>query len=80
MFDVADMSHIISVITDETFILHLGPNVITDRTLLCVGSKCYYRWEFYYSWVQMLLQVGPLLHLGSVIILVPSTLFSKVRL
>ena len=29
-------------------------------------------WDFYYAWVQMLLQMGPLLHLGPVITLVPS--------
>ena len=41
----------------------------TDRTL---GSKCYYGWHLYYAWVQMLLQMGPLLHCA-VITLVPST-------
>ena len=41
--------------------------------LLCLGSKCYYRWDFSYAWVQILLQMGPLLHLGPVITLVPST-------
>ena len=24
---------------------------------MTVGSKCYYRWDFYYAWVQMLLQI-----------------------
>ena len=37
-------------------LLQIGP-------LLRLGSKCYYGWDFYYSWVQMLLQMGPLLHL-----------------
>ena len=57
-------------------LLHLGPNVITDRTfipLLLLGSKCYYSWNFDYAWVQMLLQIRPLLHLGPVITLVPFT-------
>ena len=36
---------------------------ITDQTLITLGSKCYYRMELYYTWVQ-LLQIGPLLHLG----------------
>ena len=38
--------------------------------LLRLGSKCYYR---YYTWVQMLLHLGPLLDLGAVITPVPST-------
>ena len=72
------MSHIISVITDETFLtfgsncyyswtfIMLKPkiNVITDGTFITLGSKCYYRWDLYYTWVQMLLQIGPLLHLN----------------
>ena len=53
------MSHIISVITDETSIT--------------LGSKCYYRWDLCYPWVQMLIQMRPSLHLGPVITLVPST-------
>ena len=44
------------------------------RPLLRLGSKCYYGWHFYYAWVQMLLQKGPLLHLGPVITPVSSTL------
>ena len=53
-------------------LLHLGPNVITDRTLITIGFNwCYYGWDFYYAWVQMLLQMGPLLHSGPVITLVP---------
>ena len=47
-----------------------GPKVFKDETWNTLGSKCYYRWDFSYSWVQMLLQMGPLLHLGSVISLV----------
>ena len=44
-----------------TFItLGFENNVITDGTFITVGSKC-------------LLQMGPLLHLGPVITLVPST-------
>ena len=31
-----------------------------------------YGWDFYYAWVQILLQMGPLLHFGPVITLVPS--------
>lgn len=42
--------------------------------ILCLGSKGYFEWDFYYAWVQMLLLMGSLLHLGPVIILVPSTL------
>ena len=42
-----------NVITDKTFIT-LGPNVITDETLIMRGSKCYYRWGLYYTWVQLL--------------------------
>ena len=54
-----------NVITDRTFItLELGPNAITDGTFITLGSKCYYRWDLYYAWVQMLLQMGPLLRLG----------------
>ena len=42
---------------------------ITDQTFITLGSKCYYRWDLYnyYAWVQMLLQMGPLLHLVPVI-------------
>ena len=36
-------------------------------------------WDPYYTWVQMLLQMGPLLYLGPVIKLVPSTPVSAVR-
>ena len=48
----------------------------------CNLSLIYYRFEYkddfykyglYYTWVQMLLQIGPLLRLGPVIPLVPST-------
>ena len=48
-------------------LLRLGPNVITDNgwyspnvititdgTLITLGSKCYYRWDLYYTWVQLL--------------------------
>ena len=46
-----------------TFItLGFKNNVITDGTFITLGSKC-------------LLQMGPLLHLGPVITLVPSTKF-----
>ena len=46
-------------------LLHLGPNVITDRTFITLGFE-------------MLLQIGPLLHWGPVVTLVPSTgLFKK---
>ena len=31
-----------------------------------------YGWDFYYAWVQILFQMGPLLHFGPVITLVPS--------
>ena len=50
---MADMSHIISVITDETF--------------LTLESNCYYRWTFSFITLGskiMLLQMGPLLCLG----------------
>ena len=40
--------------------------------LLHLGSKCYYGWDLYYAWVQMLLQLRPLLHCA-VTTLVPST-------
>ena len=40
-------------------LLQIGP-------LLRSGSKCFYGWDFYYAWVQMLLQMGPLLHLGPI--------------
>ena len=43
-------------------LLHLGPNVITYRTFITLGFE-------------MLLQMGPSLHLGPVITLVPSTRF-----
>ena len=33
----------------------------------------FYKYGLYYTWVQMLLQIGPLLHLGPIITLVPST-------
>ena len=46
----------------------LGPKVITDET-------------YTYTWVQMLLQIGPLLHLGPVIRLVSCTTdYCKVRI
>ena len=35
-----------------------------ESALITPGSKCYYRYDLYYTWVQMLLQAGPLLHLG----------------
>ena len=38
-------------------LLQMGP-------LLHLGPKCFYRWDLYYTWVQMPLQMGPLLHLG----------------
>ena len=37
----------------------------------------FYKYGLYYSWVQMLLQMGPLLHLGPVITLVPSGLYME---
>ena len=38
VYAVVDMSHIITVVTDETFnVLLLGSNVITDRPLLHLG-------------------------------------------
>ena len=46
-------------------------------TLLCLGSKCYYGWDFYYAWVQMLLKMELLLHLGPVITLSQFTLFPQ---
>ena len=49
------------VITDETFIT-LGPNVITYRTFITRGFE-------------MLLQMGPSLHLGPGITFAPSTRF-----
>ena len=33
----------------------------------------FYKYGLYYTWVQMLLQIGPSLHLGPIITLVPST-------
>ena len=37
--------------------------------LLRLGSKCYYGWDLYYTWVQMLLlQIGPLLHWGTALL------------
>ena len=50
-----------NVIAEGTFIV-LGSKVISDRTFITFGSKCYCRWAD-----------GPLLHLGPVITLVPST-------
>ena len=41
--------------------------------LLSLGFKILLPIRLSYSWVQMLLQMGPLLHLGPVITLVPST-------
>ena len=42
-----DMFHIISVMTNKTFItLGSGPNVITDRTFITLGSS-YYTCAFY---------------------------------
>ena len=35
-------------------LLHLGPNAITDGTFITLGSKCYYRWDFYYAGVELL--------------------------
>ena len=41
-------------------LLQIGPlftwvhNVITDGTSITLGSKCYYRWDLYYTWVQLL--------------------------
>ena len=46
-------------------LLQIGP-------LLRLASKFYHRWDLYYAWVQMLLQMGPFLHLGPGITLVPS--------
>ena len=37
----------------------------------------FYKYGLYYTWVQMLLQIGPVLHLGPIITLVPSTDASK---
>ena len=37
----------------------------------------FYKYGLYYTWVQMLLQIGPLLHLGPIITLVPSTRISR---
>ena len=55
-------------------LLHLGPNVITDiKDLYYTWVQNVDGWDFYYAWVQMLLQMGPFLHLGPVITLVPST-------
>ena len=51
--------------------------------LLRLGSKCFYGWDFSYAWVQMLLQMGPLLHLGPIspiITLVPSTAVRAVQI
>ena len=55
------MSHIIS----DQFELKF----ITDVNFITLGSKCYYRWDLYYAWVQMLLQMGPLLRLGPNVII-----------
>ena len=55
------MSHIIS----DEFELKF----ITDVNFITLGSKCYYRWDLYYAWVQMLLQMGPLLRLGPNVII-----------
>ena len=43
--------------------------------LLRLGSKCFYGWDFCYAWVQMLLQMGPLLHLGQIS---PITVFIRI--
>ena len=42
-----------------TRLLNLCPSVLTDRTFIKLGSKCYYRWDLYYTWVQ-LLHLSPL--------------------
>ena len=34
-------------------LLHLGPNAITNRTFITLESKCYYRWDLYYTFVQL---------------------------
>ena len=57
-------------------LLQIGP-------LLRLGSKCFYGWHFYYAWVQMLLQMGTLLHLdpiSPIITLVPSTAVRVVQI
>ena len=41
---------------------------ITDVNFITLVSKCYYRWDLYYAWVQMLLQLGSLLRLGPKVI------------
>ena len=33
--------------------------------LLRLGSKCYYGWDFYYTWVQMFITDGTFITLGS---------------
>ena len=55
-------------------LLHLGPNVITDRIFITLGFELVLQMGLYYAWVQMLLQIRSLLHFGSVIAqFVPST-------
>ena len=66
----------------------------TNTAFITLGSKCYYRNDLHYAWfkilatdgtfitlawVKMLLQKRPLLHLGPVITLVPSTPVRLVR-
>ena len=41
--------------------------------LITLGFKMLLRIRLSYAWVQILLQMGPLLHFGPVITLVPST-------
>ena len=43
--------------------LHLSPTVITDVPLLR-WVQMLLQMDLYYAWVQMLLPMGPLLHLG----------------
>ena len=56
-YTVVSMSHIISAGTKGQHIrplwplIHLGSKIGTFITL---GSKCYYRWDLYYTWVQLL--------------------------
>ena len=35
-------------------LLRLGPNVMTDGTFITLGSKSYYGWDLYYTWVHLL--------------------------
>ena len=38
------------IIAEGTFIV-LGSKVVSDKTFITFGSKCYHGWDLYYAWV-----------------------------